>query len=123
MDAWTTQQLDSYENSLERYEELIGRERCKLEKYAQSDAARPGYIARMNRLLESCHQFYADSIDTVRTLVTIRNIQTAPPTGRTTTPGELEQLQRENRILKSYLRSLGKDPNVCMYLTERDFIV
>lgn len=106
----------------QRLEELIEQERRQLEEYAKSNSPKPAYIARMNKLLLTTSNFVEASDALMRGFMTAGRLVMGSDE-HAAVQFELKTLRNENDLLKRYLKSLGKDPDLVRYMKISDFYV
>lgn len=103
-----------------RFTELLETERDKLEEYAAREKASQAYIGRQNRIFSTAWDFMEAAQDLVDGMATGSQILTGKREDPTAN-FRIQELEEENRKLKLYLKSLGKDPTLVQYMRVRDF--
>lgn len=104
----------------EKLMSTIERERLALEQYANSDNPNPKYIAKMNAVWQTVANYMASVEDLFQAIEAGRQILGVSHQYQRN-EFRLQELEEENKKLKLYLTSLGKDPDLVRYMRISDF--
>jgi hypothetical protein len=105
----------------ERLKQTLNRERDNLERYAQKEDASSAYVSRQNRFLGSIWNFIEATDALLESIITAQKIAAFRTEEQQSSQYEQKRLQDEVFKLRSYLQSLGKDPDLIQFMTVRDF--
>lgn len=99
---------------------MIEDERTRLEKYAASGNAKAGYINKMNFILGTAYD-YKESVENLHQAIA-ETVALFPPqtTDIQSLKRNLERAESENKKLRAWLSSLGKDLNLIPYINSKD---
>ncbi|MCB0554756.1 MAG: hypothetical protein KDD02_14495 [Phaeodactylibacter sp.] len=110
-----------YWNYEEKLIARLDKEEENLERYKAGKKPNPLFIKRMESLIAVADGYMIATQNLLRAVSTAESVLRESDAALQAARGRVAVLEEENRKLRLFLQSLGKDPGLVGYMTVRDF--
>lgn len=113
--------LNHFQDFENRLIARLDREEESLERYKASKSPSPLYVKRMESFIALVDSYMIAVRNLLKAVGTAESILRESDSALQAAHGRVALLEEENRKLKLFLKSLGKDPELVGFMQVRDF--